>query len=97
MVMGSSKAMEQWHRDFTATLEQQLEDSDEDFEETMIRQSLQELRDEALAEPTRRDGSTMGRKSVPRNRVAGHQGLMADYFCERPIYDALYFRRRFRM
>jgi hypothetical protein len=94
---GSSKAMEQWHQDFTATLEQQLEDSDEDFEEMMICQSLQELRDEVLAEPARRGGSTVGRKSVPRNRIAGHQGLMADYFCECPIYDALYFRHRFRM
>jgi hypothetical protein len=40
MAAGSSKAMEQWHHDFTAPLEQQLEDSDEDFEEIMIRQSL---------------------------------------------------------
>jgi hypothetical protein len=39
----------------------------------------------------------VGCKSIPRNRVASHQGLMADYFCERPIYDALYFRHRFRM
>jgi hypothetical protein len=91
------EAMELWHQDFTAMLEKQLEDSDEDFEEMMIYQSLQEMSNEALAAPARRGGNTVGCKSVPRNRVAGHQGLMADYFCECPIYDVLFFRPRFRM
>jgi hypothetical protein len=63
----------------------------------MIHQSLQELRDEALAAPTRRGGSSVGCKSVLRNWVVGYQGLMVDYFSERSIYDALFFCHRFRM
>ena len=37
------------------------------------------------------------RAQVMRDRAAGQQRLMDDYFGEEPVYDAKIFRRRFRM
>lgn len=42
-------------------------------------------------------GSVSGRKYYRRERVAGHDRLVADYFAEYPVFSPSVFRRRFRM
>ncbi|XP_058198445.1 uncharacterized protein LOC131313964 [Rhododendron vialii] len=42
-------------------------------------------------------GSVPGRKYYRRERVAGHDRLVADYFSEYPVFSPSVFRRRFRM
>jgi hypothetical protein len=42
-------------------------------------------------------GSTSGRRYIDRDRVAGNDRLINDYFCPDPVYGAALFRRRFRM
>ncbi|XP_057542524.1 uncharacterized protein LOC130820963 [Amaranthus tricolor] len=37
------------------------------------------------------------RETVPRNREAAHDNLVADYFSNQPVYNDTVFRRRFRM
>ncbi|XP_021722413.1 uncharacterized protein LOC110689891 [Chenopodium quinoa] len=37
------------------------------------------------------------RITVPRNREAAHDNLVADYFSDQPVYDETACRRRFRM
>ena len=44
---------------------------------------------------SRRRGGT--RTVIPRNREAGHDDIVANYFCENPIYTDRQFRQRFRM
>jgi hypothetical protein len=39
----------------------------------------------------------VGRKFVQRDRLAAHERLVADYFVNQLVYDAVYFRRRYRM
>ncbi|XP_042415158.1 uncharacterized protein LOC122004316 [Zingiber officinale] len=42
-------------------------------------------------------GSTQRRRTITRDRVAGHTRLVNDYFCVEPMYTDDMFRRRFRM
>jgi hypothetical protein len=37
------------------------------------------------------------RRHIPRDHAAAHQKLVANYFCEKPLYTPEMFRRRFRM
>ena len=41
--------------------------------------------------------ASMSRKSIYRDREAGHQRLEKDYFSPNPVYPEQIFRRRFRM
>ena len=44
---------------------------------------------------SRRSGGT--RTIIPRNREAGHDDIVANYFSEKPIYTDIQFRQRYRM
>ena len=46
---------------------------------------------------TRRRRQSGPRRYIPRNREAGHDDLVANYFSTNPIYTDEMFRRRFRM
>ncbi|KAJ0870022.1 putative harbinger transposase-derived protein [Helianthus annuus] len=43
------------------------------------------------------DTASSSKKNVRRDRVGGHETLMADYFVENPKFNADIFRQRFRM
>jgi hypothetical protein len=45
----------------------------------------------------RRQRQSGPRRYIPRNREAGHDDLVANYFSANPIYTDEMFRRRFRM
>jgi hypothetical protein len=45
----------------------------------------------------KRRGSVLGRQVVPRNISSGNLRIVADYFADPPVYNARFFRRRFRM
>jgi|UPI0002217AD9 hypothetical protein len=59
---------------------------EEDMEATMIIVSVQNKR--------KRRGSVPGHRTYKRDRQAAKDGLMQDYFIERPLYDDDQFRRR---
>ena len=44
-----------------------------------------------------RNTSPEPREIVLRNRIAGNERLMADYFVENPVWNDRTFKRRFRM
>jgi hypothetical protein len=55
---------------------------DNDVEQAMVIVTVKNLQDQM---PTkRRHRSVPGRITIPRNRVAGHEALMQDYFAEVP-------------
>jgi hypothetical protein len=47
--------------------------------------------------PSRRQRQSGPRRYIPRNREAGHDDLVANYFSANPVYTDEMFRRRFRM
>jgi hypothetical protein len=51
----------------------------------------------SMIEPRKKGGSQVGRKFVQHNRLVGHELLVADYFADQPVYDAVLFQCRFRM
>ena len=68
-----------------------LMDNDDDYLAFQIGDSL------LNREPLPRGGSTIGRRTINRGRLAGHRQLVADYFAKDPTYPDALFRRRFRM
>ncbi|CAL2272477.1 unnamed protein product [Prunus armeniaca] len=52
---------------------------------------------EQYAEQSKHGGYVVGREYNNRNREKHHKSLMEDYFCERPLYPPVDFRRRFCM
>ncbi|CAL9005678.1 unnamed protein product [Prunus brigantina] len=52
---------------------------------------------EQYAQQSKHGGSVAGREYKNRKREKHHKSLMEDYFCERPIYPPVDFRRQFRM
>lgn len=52
---------------------------------------------ESSEPPRRRRRQSGPRRYIPRNREAGHDDLVANYFSANPIYTDEMFRRRFRM
>jgi hypothetical protein len=93
-------SMEQWRRELNEALQQGLEsESDEEFQEALVQDMFQHALGESSSPPERPKfgGSRPGRRYVYREREACHERLYQDYFAEDPIYDAMKFRRRFRM
>ena len=81
-----------------------LSDSDDSDVETMLATFRQQTLVMALAvkehedeHQKRRQGFTVGRVCIPRNRYLGNEMLMQDYFMENPTYPPHLFRRRYRM
>jgi hypothetical protein len=68
---------------------------EDDVEQAMVILAVKNLQDQMAMK--RRRGSVAGRITVSRNRVAGHEALMQDYFAEVPTYPPSLFRRRYRM
>jgi hypothetical protein len=68
---------------------------DDGIEQAMVIVAVKNLQDRMTME--RRRGSVTGRITVPRNRVAGHEALMQDYFAEVSTYPPSIFRRMYRM
>ena len=79
-------------------------DSDDSDVETLLANYRQQTLVMALAvkehedeNQKRRQGSTVGRLCIPRNRHLGNEMLMQDYFADNPTYPPHLFRRRYRM
>jgi hypothetical protein len=91
--------MNQWRMELDGALKKGLEDSDEEFEENLMQGLFQLLLDETSSSSKRSKigGSTLGRRYVHRDREACDERLYRDYFAEDCTFDALKFRRRFRM
>jgi hypothetical protein len=58
---------------------------------------LLDMADEEDLQRKKSKGSVQGHSVINRDRVAEHKALVADYFCENPVYNDRQFRRRFRM
>ncbi|BBN68175.1 hypothetical protein Prudu_311S000100 [Prunus dulcis] len=52
---------------------------------------------EQYAQQSKHGGSVAGREYKNQKREKHHKSLMEDYFCERPLYSQVDFRRRFCM
>ncbi|CAL2259733.1 unnamed protein product [Prunus armeniaca] len=52
---------------------------------------------EQYAQQSKHGDSVVGREYKNRKREKHHKSLMKDYFCERPLYPPVDFRRQFRM
>jgi hypothetical protein len=91
--------MEQWRTELEGALKKGLEDSDEEFEENLMQELFQLLLDEtsSSSKTSKIGGSTLGRRYVHRDREACDERLYHDYFTEDCTFDALKFRRYFRM
>ncbi|XP_022019878.1 uncharacterized protein LOC110919940 [Helianthus annuus] len=50
-----------------------------------------------LQEEAESSASRTRQPPIERNRLAAHERLVQDYFCETPVYDDVQFKRRFRM
>jgi hypothetical protein len=91
--------MEAWRRELEEALRAGLEDSEDDFEQVPFPGLFELMLDESTSSFVRPrvGGSTEGRRYFYRERELCHERLYQDYFAENPTYDALKFRRRFRM
>lgn len=91
--------MEQWRTELQGALHKGLEDSNEEFEENLMQELFQLLLDETSSSSKRSKigGSTLGRRHVHRDRKACDEQLYHDYFALNCTFDALKFRRCFRM
>uniref|UniRef100_J3LR19 DAD domain-containing protein n=1 Tax=Oryza brachyantha TaxID=4533 RepID=J3LR19_ORYBR len=58
---------------------------------------IDRLKEKIASGPSRRRRQIGTRRYIPRNREAGNDDLVANYFSESPIYTDEMFRRRFRM
>ena len=90
--------MEQWRAELAQTIQQALDDSDDEVQEhflAAIHEYSSESDEEMRQRPRR--GSCMGRNFVHRDRELWHEHLVRDYFASTPVFDNVKFRRRFRM
>lgn len=80
------------------TVEDFLEEDEilEEYRNKIGEELMASVDGEASSVPRRRRQSGP-RRYVPRNREAGHDDLVANYFSANPIYTDEMFRRRFRM
>ncbi|GJR10634.1 hypothetical protein Tco_0793286 [Tanacetum coccineum] len=62
--------------------------NDDTFSQLLLMLAEKELRDEA---------ERSSRLRIQRGREEGHCRLVADYFCDEPVFPPCKFRRRFRM
>ncbi|GJX61989.1 putative nuclease HARBI1 [Tanacetum coccineum] len=62
--------------------------NDDAFSQLLLMLAEKELRDEA---------ERSSRLRIQRGREEGHRRLVADYFCDEPVFPPCKFRRRFRM
>lgn len=91
--------MEDWRRELEGALKQGLEESDDEFEQILAQDILEEMVKEtcpALKRP-KIGGSRLGQRYVYREREACDERLYRDYFAQDATFDALKFRRQFRM
>ncbi|XP_022041591.1 uncharacterized protein LOC110944187 [Helianthus annuus] len=58
----------------------------------MTQEAINYLREEAESSASR-----TRQPPIERNRLAAHERLVQDYFCETPVYDDVQFKRKFRM
>ncbi|XP_020415531.1 uncharacterized protein LOC109948044 [Prunus persica] len=72
---------------------------DDDLHQQMVAMAVQHQTFllEQYAQQSKHGGSVAGREYKNRKREKYHKNLMEDYFCERPLYPPVDFRRRFRM
>ena len=79
--------------------EQLLADTDDSSQSDGENHQLQEIfLDLIRIAPGTRGGSAPGKRpNLPRNRGAGHDRIMRDYFGLNSTFDDSMFRRRFRM
>jgi hypothetical protein len=91
--------MDDWRRELEVALKEGLEESDEEFEQTFVQNIFELMLHETCPSPKRPKigGSKHGRRYVYREREACDERLYRDYFAEDCTFDALKFRRRFRM
>ena len=79
-------------------IQQQLQDLDEEYKDQIVFDLAMQLdRATSILEPSKRGRNQVGRKFVQYDRLAAYERLVADYFVDQPVYDVVYFRRRFRM
>lgn len=78
------------------TVEDMLEE-DEILEDIAAEEFKAGIDEEASTGSRRRRRQSGSRRYIPRNREAGHEDLVANYFSANPIYTDEMFRRRFRM
>jgi hypothetical protein len=85
-------ALQRWRQ-------QLLEDTDDSGDSDCDNGRIQEMFHDLIRPvPTVRGGSVPGKRpNLPRDRLAGHERIMRDYFDPHPIFDESMFRRRFRM
>ena len=93
------RIMEDWRREFDGALKQGLEELDDEFDQNLAQNILEEMVRETCPAPKRPKigSSRIGRRYVYRKREACDERLYRDYFAENATFDALKFRRRFRM
>jgi hypothetical protein len=70
---------------------------DEILEDMAAEEFKTRIDEEASTESSRHRRHSGPRRYIPRNREAGHEDLVANYFSANPIYTDEMFRRRFRM
>jgi hypothetical protein len=87
------------HDKLEGALKQGLEESDDEFEQTLAQNILEEMVQETCPAPERPKigGSRPGRRYVYREREVCDERLYRDYFAQDATFDALKFHRRFRM
>jgi hypothetical protein len=91
--------MEQWRRELEGALKEGLEESDDEFEQNLVCNLFDLVVEETSSIPKRPKigGSRPGRRYVHRDREVCDEHLHRDYFAEDSTFDALKFRRRFKM
>ena len=72
--------------------EEESDDEIEDVEDAVVGYLVNEHEEDARR--PRRIGSVVGRQTVHRERLDGHERLFRDYFADPPVYGPRFFRRR---
>jgi hypothetical protein len=83
-------------RGVTFTVEDMLAE-DEILEDMAAKEFKARIDEEESTESSHRRRQSGPRRYIPRNREAGHEDLVANYFSANHIYTDEMFRRRFRM
>ena len=71
--------------------------SKEFIDELFFDNSLEDRRVELFDQSYGEGSSTTTKRVICRDREAGHERLVRDYFAQNPVYPLDTFRRRFRM
>jgi hypothetical protein len=91
--------MEAWRRELEEALQVGLEDSDDDFEQVPFPGLFELMLDESTSSSVRPrvGGSREGRRYFYKERSFFMSDFIETILLENPTYDALKFRRHFRM